>query len=280
MRGERRTPDPASDPAPAGSAPEELRPPSVFRDDSSRLQDPEGLSRSMLKLDYAILILSVILLWIPRPWMSRGRLGGEKRRSASPPAAGPAPDSPLKKAGGRTAYMRNYDLDFIREVKDARNWLDFFRALVAGYGLFESGIAGVALVDLPLAQSGPVIAAQIAVVAVAVALQVPASAERGVLHCHAPVFFIQGLLFGLVDWRAGLVAAAIAWTNTPLLKTPLTFLPVTGAVAALFSLCIDVHPVYRFTALGVTLLPVGQALLMKERLVTGMTRKLPGRDPW
>jgi hypothetical protein len=250
----------------------------------------------MLKLDYAILILSVILLWIPRPWMSRGRLGGGKRRRrpASPPppaavptpaaappaaAAAPVPDSPLKKARNRMAYVRNYDLDFIREVKDVRNWLDFLRALVGGYGLFAGGIAGVALVDLPLAQSGPVIAAQIAVVVVAVALQVPVPAERGMIQCHAPVFFIQGLLFGLVDWRAGLIAAAVAWTNTPLLKTPLTFLPVTAAAAVLFSLCIDVHPVYRFTALGVTLLPVCQALLMKERLLVGFTRKLPDNDP-
>ncbi|RRJ94550.1 hypothetical protein Ga0100231_009495 [Opitutaceae bacterium TAV4] len=228
---------------------------------------------SLVTFDYTILALSIILLWIPRPCMRWGRLGGGGRPAAPVPAPSSSQGTARRRriSTTRVEFALDYRLNTLRELKDPHNWIDFFRALVGGFGLFVTGITGTDLVDLPLAQSGPFIAAQIVVVIAAVLFQM-LRFDKGVIF-YAPVFFIQGLMFGLVDWRVGLLTMLGTWTIIPLLHTPGPFLSVVGVVAAVFGALLKVHLLYVFTALGVALWPVFWSIMLEHRLVANMERK-------
>lgn len=226
-----------------------------------------------MTFDYAILTLSILLLWIPRPWIRWGRLGG----GAKAPALDPGPSEPQpkrrrrKSSAIRIEYALDYRLELMRELKDPYNWIDFFRAVVAGYGLLAASIKGVELVNIPLAESGPIIGTQVVVLIIAVLCQM-LYFHKGVVF-YAPLFFIQGLMFGVVDWRVGLLTMLGTWTISPLLVTAAPFLAVMGCAAAAFGALLKVPWVYVLMALGISLWPVLLSILLHRRLVACMERK-------
>lgn len=233
-----------------------------------------------MTFDYIILALSVILLLIPRPCLQWGQLSRANKSgssSSAPASASSASSSSQhrrrrrKPSPTRTEFVFDYRLETFREIKNPHNWIDFLRAAVGSFGLFITGITGTDLVDVPLAESGPYITAQIVVAAIAVLAQM-VRIEKSVMY-YAPVFFIQGLMFGLVDWRVGLLTMLGIWTITPLLHTPAPFLALMGIVAAAFGALLHVHWIYLLTALGITLGPVLWTILFHQRLIASMERK-------
>ncbi|AHF92160.1 hypothetical protein OPIT5_19845 [Opitutaceae bacterium TAV5] len=216
-----------------------------------------------MTLDYTIIALSVVLLWIPRPWMRFGRLGlASRRRSAGRRAR-------ENVAGESMSFGVDYRLNMGREFGNLRNWLDLARALTGGFGLLAVGMQG--LMDTPLEVARPYIAGQIGIVVVAVLIQMLRFEKR--FTFFAPVFFIQGLMFGLVDWRVGLLVMIGTWAINPLLPSPAPFLTVLGCIAAIFGTLVGVPVAYVLTAAGISIGPVLVSILLKRRLAGSLTRK-------
>jgi hypothetical protein len=163
----------------------------------------------------------------------------------------------------------DYRLKMGRESGNLRNWLDLARALTGGLGLLVVGMQGV--MDTPLEVARPYLAGQIGVVVVAVLIQVLRFEKK--LTFFAPVFFIQGLMFGLVDWRVGLLVMVGTWAINPLLPSPAPFLMVLGCIAAIFGTLMGAPLVYVLTAAGISIGPVLVSILLKRRLAGCLARK-------
>ncbi|AHF91805.1 hypothetical protein OPIT5_17860 [Opitutaceae bacterium TAV5] len=220
-----------------------------------------------MTVDYTIIVLSIILLWIPRSWMKIGRLsrhrGGSGVRSGS---------RGKEKSLARARLLVDYRLDRRKAFGDLRNWLDMFRALAGSVGLFVMGVQG--LTDMPLDIATPWIAGQIGVVMVAVYIQTFRFGKDFVFF--APVFFIQGLMFGLTNGWMVLPILIGLWT---VLAHPAAFLAAFGGIVAIFGALTGVPTVYVLAALGVTMGPVLTSILARQKMAASITRCLIREAP-
>lgn len=93
-----------------------------------------------------------------------------------------------------------------RDCQKPRNWVDFFRA----------GVAGVAVVDgcfevaagAPKSADTRIFILQAALLAIAVLIQ-SVRFSQGKINVVGPVYFILGLSFGLIGWKAALFACVV-----------------------------------------------------------------------
>lgn len=163
-----------------------------------------------------LLLIAVLLLWIPRQWL---RYGG---KVVSLPERSKA-EKDIRDANDVSLQLRD-------ELLKPRNWVDFLRAVAGGIAVyavcFEVGSGA------PKGTATIIYILQMVILMAAVLCQTIRLEQRMTLV--APVFFILGLSFGLIGWKAALFACVTIWVVNLLLPSAGMFLFVFALIEAVF----------------------------------------------
>jgi hypothetical protein len=201
-------------------------------------------------VNHWLLFISVVLLWFPRPWMRKGTKATSSR-------------SRKKK---RTVIGDN---DLIGQAKEElfkpRNWVDFFRALAGG--LAVSYLCFDQAADAATTADTRVFLFQILIYGGAVLIQTVRLGQGG-LSFVAPVFFLLGLSFGLLDWKAAVFVTVAGFCLNRLLPGPGTYLFVFAILELVFGgLLPDSSFEFVLLAVGLAMAPVILSGVSKSPLV-------------
>lgn len=211
-----------------------------------------------MSIHYPFLIFSLLLLWFPRGWLRHGM------------RVTPKPPRRINEAKvERDPYERSVKL--IVEAAKSRNWVDLFRGAVGAYGVTA---ASVTQTDASAAQNTLILSAQAAVLVVAVFIQMVRLEGR--FSLFAPIFFLQGVAFGVGGPLVGILAMIGCWGLSPMLPGPAAVLFVQGGVA--LSLGFLLHPEQPphlpLILAGVTWTPVLVSVLLQKRLSASLDKRL------
>ncbi len=160
---------------------------------------------------------------------------------------------------------RDVSLKSKKEFSKPRNWVDFLRALAASlavcYFAFEK-IQGEAKII-----GTQIFVLQCVVFVIAVLIQT-VRFSQGRLTLVAPIFFILGLSFGFIGWKAALFACIAVWVLNRVLPGPGVFLVVFAALEIAFGLLLSGAPLSGvILAVFLAILPILLSGVMKRRLV-------------
>lgn len=218
-------------------------------------------------VDLSRLLLALVLLWLPRPWMRLGAafLRKRKRRGERPNANQPWN---AREPGDPRVNLR-------REFARLRNYLDLGRA-TAGALLILGGLGLDACLRLgaeaPPAARKQLMAVQALILLVGLLIQTVRFEKRR-LTFYPPIFYLAGLTVGLCDVRAAAFAFALIWVVNAALGNAQAFLTVYAVLVMIFG--------YLFSERGnlsaiyagmLCFLPVLLSLLSRRPLVV-MSRK-------
>lgn len=202
-------------------------------------------------INFWLLPIALVLLWLPRQWL---RFGGKvfsvpRRHHRTEP--------------GVEHDQGDVSLKYREEFTKSRNWVDFLRAIVGSvavtYCCFENA-------DAVKAADGWIFVLQCVVFVVAVLLQT--LRFEGRFSLVAPVFFILGLSFGLIGWKGGLFAGITIWTLNLVLPSAGVFLFVFAGVEICFGLLLSKVPLrFALLAAALAILPVLLSAVTRHRLV-------------
>lgn len=201
-------------------------------------------------IHYWFLSVALLLLWFPRQWLRFGR------RVISRPH-GRHSDRVERDATDKSLHVRD-------EFAKPRNWVDFLRALAGAvavsYLCFEREPGAAKTV------ASQIFAIKCVVFVIAVLVQTIRLEGRFTLV--APVFFLLGLSFGLVGWKAAIFACIGVWTLNRVLPGVGFFLFVFAGLQVCFGLLLSRVPhLLLILAAGLTVLPVLLSAASKRRLV-------------
>lgn len=211
-----------------------------------------------MSINYSFLVFALLLLWFPRGWLRHGR-----RVTAKPPRRINAAKVE------RDPYERGVKL--ATEATKSRNWVDFFRGGVGAYGVMALAITPPA--DTTLAHT-PTVSLQAAILGVAVFIQMVRLEGR--FSLFAPIFFLQGIAFGVGGPLVGFLAMIGCWALSPMLPGPGAVLFVQGALVLSLGLLLhstqEPHP---FLVMAVvTWVPVVLSVLFQKRLSASLDKRL------
>ncbi len=148
-----------------------------------------------------------------------------------------------------------------------RNWIDFVRAAAGAYALTK-----VALVPAGEGREWFWASAG-AVLFVSVLVQM--LRWEGRLGLFAPVFFLQGLCFGVAGGLVGILTMAGSWGLSPVLPGPGAFIFVQGAIALSLGLVFErADPPLLFVLSGVIWLPMVTSVLLHKRLSASFDKRV------
>jgi hypothetical protein len=204
-------------------------------------------------LDLFYLGLGLALLWFPRQWLRHGAIRRRARRKDWAP--------------NRDRQPGDFSVWLGEELAKPRNWVDFFRALAGGAavgGTLIPTIAAIAPAEHDALAARLVLGLKVLVFLAALALQVFRREER--VSLFAPIFYAQGLAFGLIGWKAALVAVVLAWAANAVLPSAAVLLAVFGFLEILAGLFFRQPRRETLLAGALTLLPVFISLALKRRL--------------
>lgn len=200
------------------------------------------------------LLIGLILLWTPRSWLRLGK--PNKTRKSLKPTGGPTRD---RLPGDHSLWVEE---EFMR----SRNWLDFIRS-IAGCFAVVTAIPPVVhgLVAVPgISTSSFAFGAEAVILMAAVIIQLIRVEER--LTLYPPIFFVMGMSFALVGWKAGIIGFIAIWAINLVLPNPAIFLTTYGAGMVILSIFFgaEIRPTILMAALAV--LPPVVAVLFRRRL--------------
>lgn len=205
---------------------------------------------------YVLLGFALLLLWFPRNWLRAGL-----RVTAKPP----------RKYNQSKVERDPHDRSVkpLAEAAKARNWLDWFRAMIGTWV-----IADVANSQVGRTASGTVelwIAAGVLLVGVIVQM----IRLEGRLSLFAPIFFLQGMNIGLNGPMIGLLVMLGSWALSPVLPTAATFLFVQGASTLCLGFLIKgADPGAGMAMAILSWVPALIAVLLRKRLAATFDKKL------
>lgn len=210
----------------------------------------------MSPTSYVFLALGLLLIWFPRNWLRFG-----VRVSPKPP----------RKYNQTKVERDPYDLSVspVVEGVKSRNWLDFFRAMIGSWvvlGVAAERGGGMASgsTTLTLAASALGVAGLIQMVRV-----------EGRLSLFAPIFFLQGMNFGMNGGIIGAITMIGAWALSPVLPSAGALLFVQGAATLCLGLLLrNAEPVLGMIMAGLTWVPVLISVLLRKRLAASFDKKL------
>ena len=205
-----------------------------------------------------ILVFALLLLVFPRNWLRHGpRIGGRAAR----------------RHAGETAPERDTNERGLKPLVEAgkwRNWIDFGRGAVGGLAL-----TGAAIVAPDSPKAGDWVTLTLHGVVFGAAAVVQMLRIEGRLALFAPIYFLQGLTFGVAGWFVGLVAMLGSWALTPVLPGPGALLFVQGAVALSLGLLLgNTAPNVLMVLAGVVWLPMLASVLMHRRLSASFDKRV------
>jgi hypothetical protein len=206
-------------------------------------------------LDVFYLGLGLLLLWFPRPWLRYGAFRRKARRRDWAP--------------NRERQPGDFSVWLGEEALKARNWVDFFRALAGGAAVGGTLIPTIAAItpagpDAGVPAARLVLGLKLAILLAGLALQLFRREER--VSLFAPIFYLQGLAFGLLGWKAAACAIALAWAANAVLPSAAVLLAVFAFLEILAGLFFRQPRRETLLAGALTLLPVFASLALKRRL--------------
>ena len=202
------------------------------------------------------LLLALVLLWLPRSWLRRGRtLWRRRRRHLTSPSWTHAP------ADGTT-------LTFRLEFAKPRNYLDFFRAAAGTMALVGSNGITPAVGVLPDAAGAQhqVLLVHIVILLIGVLAQTLRREHRR-LSLAAPIFYVAGLTLGLAVPIAALSAFMVAWALVPVVPYTQGFLIVQAIVFGAIGTFLGGVNLLTLAGVAVGLVPVLLSLLSRRPLL-------------
>lgn len=155
------------------------------------------------------------------------------------------------------------------EFSKRRNWIDLLRGLAGGYAVTlgvrvaEHSPDGPARLHVLLAVAG--------ICLVGVASQT--LRFEGKVAFYPPIFFIGGLAFALVGWKAAFFAFVAVWAINLALPSAAVFLFCYAGVVLILGIMFRAPTVMAGLAAGLALVPVLAALLSRRRLMAQFGRK-------
>ena len=199
-------------------------------------------------VNYWLLPVALLVLWVPRQWL---RYGGKLISIPQP-----------RRPGRDERDSRDESLKFSAAFAKPRNWVDFLRALGGGlaicYMCFEPAP------DAPRAVDTQIFVVQCVILGLAILIQTIRIENR--LTLVAPIFFLMGLSFGLVGWKAALFACVAIWTINLVLPSVSVFLVVFGALQLCFGLLFG-------SRLSLPASILAASLAMAPVLLSGITKR-------
>ena len=209
-----------------------------------------------MTVNIPILCFSLLLLWFPRTWL---RLG--KRVTAKPQRRYNV-SKPERDPYDKTIYP-------LAEAAKSRNWVDLFRGAVGAYGLFEAG-----LLPPPNVVGLDTITASIqgGVLLLAMLIQMVRYETR--LSFFAPIYFLQGMCFGVAGGLVGALAMLGCWGLSPLLPGAGPVLFVQGCLVLVLGLLLKgADPTLLMTLAGIIILPSILSVLMRKKLSASLDKR-------
>jgi hypothetical protein len=211
-----------------------------------------------VSFDLSYFVPALLLLWFPRQWLRVGTIG---RRARGMRARDWVPNRD-RQPGDLSVWLGE-------ELVKGRNWVDFFRSLAGGAavgGTLFTGVAALAPADV---KPEPIVFTFILGLkgfVLLIGLVVQAFRFEKKLSLFAPIFYLQGLAFGLIGLKATLVSIVLAWTVNALLPSAGVMLAVFGCLEIIAGLFFGRSQREVLIAGGLTLLPVFLSLVLKRRL--------------
>lgn len=206
-------------------------------------------------INFWLLPVVLVLLWLPRQWLRFGgtviSLPHHRRRHHHHSEHGVEPDQGDVSLKAREEFLKS------------RNWVDFFRAIAGSTAVTACCFENT---DAAQADDAGMFVLQCVVFVLAVVIQT--LRFEGRFSLVAPVFFILGLAFGLIGWKGGLFAGITLWTLNLVLPGPGVFLVVFAGIEICFGLLLTRVPLrFALLAAALALLPVLISAVTRHRLV-------------
>ena len=201
-------------------------------------------------IDYPYLAFALVLLWLPRQWLRLVSLRGSSR------------GRPLRARTDREPG--DISVRIGEELGKSRNWVDLLRAVAGSIAICRWGTFAVghdatrATLHLAFALKATVLV---------LGLLIQTLRFEGRFSLFAPLFYVLGLSFGLIDWKPALFAVISIWAVNLVLPSAAVFLFVFGGLATCFGLSFpgsERNDTLLLTALA--MLPVLLSVLSKRRL--------------
>lgn len=217
-----------------------------------------------MSVHYPFLVFALLLLWFPRAWLRHGL------------RVTPKPPRKVNQAKEeRDPHERG--VKPLVEATKSRNWVDFLRAAVGAYGVTTVAFTAPGLHGTDI----PTLVCQGAIVGLAVLIQMVRLEGR--LSLFAPIFFAQGMTFGVCGGLVGLLAMLGSWALTPVLPGAGAVLFVQGGLTLSLGLLLQrVEPKLLMVLTGAIWLPVLLSVLMRKRLSASFDKRLKivSRGAW
>ena len=204
--------------------------------------------------DVLILLIGLGLLWTPRSWL---RLGApRKTRKKIAFTGGPVKD---RLPGDHSIWIE-------KEFKRRQNWIDFGRAIGGSFAVVGSvPIVVEAMITVPSISSTQLaFSIQGVIFLAAVVIQMVRIEERMTLF--PPIFFVMGLSFAVVGWKAGTIGFAAIWAINLVLPNPVVFLTTYGSGMVILSIFFGANPKAAVLTAALAIMPPLVAVLLKRRL--------------
>lgn len=205
---------------------------------------------------YPFLVFALVLLWFPRSWLRYGM------------RVTPRPPRRVNQAKQeRDPFERG--VKPFKEGAKSRNWVDLLRTAVGSYALTTMAFTAPGLPGT----HAPTLVAQGAILVFAVLFQM--IRIEGRLSFFAPIFFLQGMTFGICGGLVGGLTMLGSWALSPVLPGAGALLFVQGGLALILGLLLQVvEPKILMILAGATWLPVVLSVLMRKRLSASFDKRL------
>jgi len=205
-------------------------------------------------VNYPLLAFAILLLWFPRQWLRFGGFHNGSRRGKRLAEWSPRGQ---REPGDVSIW-------FGEEIRKGRNWVDLLRAVAGGLAVCQPDVA----FNLPTkADSFMLLLAMALKTAILFCgLLVQILRFEGKATLFAPLFYLQGLAFGLLGWKAALFAIATVWVINTVLPSAAVFLFVMASLMLCFGMIYHVDNKELSLAVGLVMLPGLLSVIFKRRL--------------
>lgn len=209
-----------------------------------------------MSVHYPFLLFALLLLWFPRAWLRHGlrvtpkppRRVNQAKEERDPHERGVRP---------------------LAEAMKSRNWVDLLRAAVGAYGVTAVAFSAPGLPGTHV----PTLVCQGGILLVAVLIQM--IRIEGRLSFFAPIFFLQGMAFGVCGGLVGMLAMLGSWALTPVLPGAGAVLFVQGGLTLSLGLLLQrCEPKLLMVLTAVTWLPVLLSILLRKRLSASFDKRM------
>jgi hypothetical protein len=208
-------------------------------------------------IDYWLLSVALVLLWLPRQWLRLGKRSAKSSKAARGKSA-------RKNAGKDEPPFKESSSKLKVAFTKPRNWIDLFRAMVGGFTVWVMCFQMVDTDNWVAAYHLDIITKSTVLV---LAVLIQTLRYNGKFSFVAPVFFLVGLSFGLMGWLSALFAFATIWVVDLVLSSLSALLLSYGVIIVFYGVLLPHTSITGvFLAAALPVLPVLLSATCKRRL--------------